>query len=318
MKRLYIVGNGFDLYHGMKTTYHNFKSYLREHRSPVYESVEKYIGYDYEDEKSSVWNKFEENLKNLEEDTIIEECRVYLIGYGEDEWSDSAHHDFQYCIDSIKNNLTSGLLDNFTDWIKNENFKLNQINRKLLLLDDSLFLSFNYTMLLEEKYGIKSNNILHIHNSVEGGNELILGHNYSEAKRIQNEKSFPNIRTKSDIDELLAERGLEEDDVRYREGKNIIRSYYGENHKNSMGIIERNKDFFESLDDVESIHVIGHSMSEVDIDYFDEITKKVNKDVQWNFTWHTSEDKENIECFIKRANINQYRLGFISDYEIRE
>lgn len=35
----------------------------------------------------------------------------------------------------------------------------------------------------------------------------------------------------NDIDEIFAERGREEEDVRYREGKEMIQSYYGVNYK---------------------------------------------------------------------------------------
>lgn len=44
MKNLYIIGNGFDLYHGLDTKYQTFAKYLAENDSEVYDLLLTYYG----------------------------------------------------------------------------------------------------------------------------------------------------------------------------------------------------------------------------------------------------------------------------------
>ncbi|TOO33607.1 AbiH family protein, partial [Vibrio parahaemolyticus] len=39
---LYIIGNGFDLHHGMQTSYESFKLYLQRKHQFVFDTVEKF------------------------------------------------------------------------------------------------------------------------------------------------------------------------------------------------------------------------------------------------------------------------------------
>ena len=42
MANLYILGNGFDLYHNFKTSYHDFKEWLKVNDNEKYLIMEKY------------------------------------------------------------------------------------------------------------------------------------------------------------------------------------------------------------------------------------------------------------------------------------
>ncbi|MEX5528372.1 AbiH family protein [Pseudomonas syringae] len=44
MQILYIIGNGFDLHHGLPTQYKHFKDYLRTEDPEVYDWVDSYVG----------------------------------------------------------------------------------------------------------------------------------------------------------------------------------------------------------------------------------------------------------------------------------
>jgi hypothetical protein len=55
--RLIIIGNGFDLYHGIKSSYYNFKEYLYNNSHINFLiSIEKYIPSD------ELWSNFEQAL----------------------------------------------------------------------------------------------------------------------------------------------------------------------------------------------------------------------------------------------------------------
>ena len=44
IKHLYIIGNGFDLYHGAESSYADFRKYLLHHNVDVVKSLELFFG----------------------------------------------------------------------------------------------------------------------------------------------------------------------------------------------------------------------------------------------------------------------------------
>ena len=65
INHLYIIGNGFDLYHGLPTSYGHFSDYVKEHDNELAELVEKYYFHKI---NSDFWSDFEENLSGLDDD----------------------------------------------------------------------------------------------------------------------------------------------------------------------------------------------------------------------------------------------------------
>ncbi|MDG3535014.1 AbiH family protein, partial [Klebsiella pneumoniae] len=54
--RLYIIGNGFDIRHGLPTRYKHFKSYVAKNDKELYDAIEEYIPAGDE------WNELESAL----------------------------------------------------------------------------------------------------------------------------------------------------------------------------------------------------------------------------------------------------------------
>ena len=88
---LYIIGNGFDLYHGLMTGYNHFRRYVQKNDVELYELIEKYYEYKEDD----FWYNFEENLATLDDFALREYARNFLEDYGFDKWRDAYHHDYQ-------------------------------------------------------------------------------------------------------------------------------------------------------------------------------------------------------------------------------
>lgn len=63
---------------------------LKKHE--LIERLEKYIPSE------DLWSCFEEALGTLDYEQLQEDNSSYLIGYGDDNWRDSANHDYQYMI----------------------------------------------------------------------------------------------------------------------------------------------------------------------------------------------------------------------------
>jgi len=78
MKNLYIVGNGFDLYHGLDTKYQSFAKFLAKKDNEVYELFLKYYGLPdiSEDivtkEEYASWATFELSLANLDYEQVLD------------------------------------------------------------------------------------------------------------------------------------------------------------------------------------------------------------------------------------------------------
>jgi len=281
---LNIIGNGFDLHHGIRSSYFNFKDYLEDNDSDVFEMIEKYLG-----NTQNFWYSFEQNLAYLDEDSILDHASNYLVSYGADDWSDANHHDYQYEIEQITKPLTSGLQKNFTQWVKQ--LEISHFKNQLLCFEEnSIFLTFNYTSTLEKLYGIDETRILHIHGYVsKEKNELIFGHNYIKPSNNIDLEKIKNELGEEAYYEYVEK--LSDGDIRVTEGTEILNSYFTETFKPTEVIITENKVFFEELSKISKITIIGHSLESVDMPYFEEIVNRINSsEVKWFVHYHKQED----------------------------
>ena len=49
MKRVFIIGNGFDLAHGLKTGYFSFRDFLKSKDRPFYDQIKEYNLFEGDD-----------------------------------------------------------------------------------------------------------------------------------------------------------------------------------------------------------------------------------------------------------------------------
>ena len=61
-KHLYIIGNGFDLHHGINSSYKNFQEWMHENNPDVIEKVDEIYGFCDEE----WWSDFENQLASLD------------------------------------------------------------------------------------------------------------------------------------------------------------------------------------------------------------------------------------------------------------
>lgn len=130
INHLYIIGNGFDLYHGLPTSYGNFRDYVKEHDAKLYDLVDKYFLYNT---NSDFWSDFESNLGNFDDDLLREYGLNYLEDYGCVNWRDTFHHDYQFELDSVIDKITQGLHQSFVGWLSQISF--NGVNKQAITLE---------------------------------------------------------------------------------------------------------------------------------------------------------------------------------------
>ena len=283
MSRLYIIGNGFDIHHGIKSRYADFKIYVQKNDYELFDTLEKYFNTD------ELWSDFEETLAYIDTDTITDDASNFLVSYGADDWSDAYHHDYQYEIDKALELVTDRLKTHFTNWI----LSLSISSEPIVNIDrNATFLTFNYTSTLESIYNVPANKIVYIHNkAIDSESLLILGHS-----RMFNEN------------ESFSKYNDEDSDPRVAEGNDILDQYFKDTYKDTKTIIVENITFFESLQDIDEIFILGHSISPVDIKYFEQIANIINPDSIWVISYYSLEEKEEKYDKVIKLGIDSSRI----------
>ncbi|MGI9363359.1 MAG: bacteriophage abortive infection AbiH family protein [Parasphingorhabdus sp.] len=267
---LYIIGNGFDLHHGIPSSYKEFGEYLRKVDNDTFSFVERYFDAD-----DKFWFEFEERLAFFDSDTLIDDASNFLVGYGAEEWSDAYHHDYQYEIDRAVKAISATMRARFAEWIRQLPLPhAHNIAERLLPIDTSAtFLNFNYTPSLQQLYAVPDDRILHIHGAGRNSDaSLILGHGWEPEENPDPYRFWDNP---------------EDADMRIVEGQELIDSYFKETFKPTEQILRNNQHFFDDLGSVKKIFVMGHSLSEVDHAYFTKVIQHIDIErVNWKISHH--------------------------------
>jgi len=266
---LFIIGNGFDLYHDIKSSYADFYEWLIKHNSSDFVKDMESMFPTLKDGKPLLWQDFEE-----------------AIGRGNPL---KIHQDFFHGMDDglfdkeIQNRVLKHIKPTLEEipillkeWAKSllENVKeIRPIPGLIEVGWGSLFLTFNYTMLLENVYLVPEEQILHIHNSIEQEKPIITGHR-QPISEDQEDSSSVNVEYSA---------------------KHIAKALNGL-YKPVEFIIKEHRDFFDSLSNITNVIVFGFSISSIDRDYFNEVFHHVHDNAKWFFI---SKDEENREFHMK-------------------
>lgn len=215
MNKLIIIGNGFDLSHNLKTTYKDFKNYIKNDDIHFYNLITKYI------DSNELWSNFEEALTELDFEYLESEAACLLGDISDDDWRDSQWGDYQYEIDNCLS-FADDIPKKIQNWIRYEENK--SLKRKFSIINaDKYYLNFNYSNTLESIYNIPSEQILYIHGKADSDDKLVIGHH-----------DLPYYKKPQ----------KEYEDFRIQEGKTIINSYYSKTFKDTKKIIANNIFFF--------------------------------------------------------------------------
>lgn len=247
--RLYIVGNGFDLHHGIASRYSQFAAYIAQADPTISRLVQDYFSAD-----AAFWADFEQRLADFDAD--------HAIDYAMQFHSDERHGDFQYKCEQIASGLSTGLCARFGEWIRSLRIPAgHEIDRPLKLDPGAAFLSFNYTPTLEVIYRVPRDRILYIHGRADDPSDpLILGHGWERRpeERLNSSPAGPD------------------DDWRIRDGIDHIEGYFAETFKPTGELIDRHAAFFGSLAQVRDIRIMGHGLAEVDEPYISAVMDSVD------------------------------------------
>lgn len=298
MKNLYIIGNGFDIYHGLDTKYQSFAKYLSQTDSEVYDLILDYYGLPdiseepVGDEEYAAWATFELSLADLDYEQVLDDHSDSIANPGSEDFRDRDWHTYQIDMELIIEKLTKRLISNFNNFILNVQYPANIDDKRLQFALSRQFLNFNYTDTLQRYYDVDSQEICYIHEkSSKDDCKIILGHGTDPSNFEVKDPEPPKGLNEEELQEWR-EQMSDQYDYSYESAKDEILSYYIKAFKNTLSIIDKNISFFESLNKVENIYVLGHSISDVDIKYFEAIKKYTPQEAKWHVTFYSDYERQ--------------------------
>jgi hypothetical protein len=328
--KLYITGNGFDLHHGVKSSYYDFKNYLKKANPELLTELESFIDCE------NIWSDFENSLAFLSREKIMEAVDIGLPNKDPDD------EDFSVAEYEIALEQATGRVWQFTDnlkywfhkWIKKMNVSNIEKYRCLQLDKDAFFINFNYTDLLETCYQISGEQIIYLHgNKNDKVESIILGHGHNPDQTLtdwirknRKEKRFqPVLKNKkgkfyhnnrlSYFAWFVTEKEMEKrlSPVRYYAIDRVvgeIEDYYEKSQKKVSAVLKKHEYELNKLEDVQEIIILGHSLSEVDREYFKYLQThhKNPESIKWKISYHSENDLERIDDFIRQMNIERERV----------
>lgn len=302
MANLNIIGNGFDLFHGLPTSYYYFACFLLSEDEELYDDLAEMYGFS----KGIIHHFSEEIERGIDDVGYWREFERHL-GYLSSQWVENSLIDDLYLeypdavdLEIEQPNHSSKIKEMLRRWIETTiDTKMNySIIRKMIgtnkvdFSENDTFVSFNYTHTLEKVYGIQ--NILHIHGEANGPifSELIVGHgNTAIIKELEDKISELDL---DDYDQPSRNRKIE-----YQFEKDVLK----ELRKPIENCREKLRTFINGIDQPDNICVYGFSLGDVDIPYLQLIHEQWPT-CKWQFSYYAETDKESIERAAKNLNLN--------------
>lgn len=290
---LYVIGNGFDLAHGVPSSYSKFRDWLGR-RSNLRETLETYIRND------ALWWNFEEALSDLDLDMPSMAIPEMLDAFDAYD-PDAQMADYYAAIDMAMlpvDTITNELPQKFRRWIETLRVDTSMKPLSSVVKPGAKYLNFNYTEFAETLYGAKG--VCYIHGSRKNRkSKLILGHSYKKfvpdvsVKMPKFKDGFKRTMVNAAFDDAMVHAGW----------------YDQATTKNSRQIIKEHKSFFDGLSNINTVIVIGHSLSEVDMEYFEKICSEIRNDAAWIFSCHDSAGLKSINAFVKTMGIGADKVA---------
>lgn len=282
MKKLYVIGNGFDLYHGLSSRYADFYRYVEENDPDLL--IELYSYFPFRVDKNYLWNNFEQDLCLFNHKRFM---RTYNhVDLTSESFRPSELHGLLDEVTAESERLADQIREAFRDWV--EGFELEEIDRKryipLLLDQHGLYLNFNYTDTLVEFYRIPKERILYIHHNANAcDGELIFGHG-----KKRDQKEIPTF-----------DEDGEPTRTPFTDSENASRSLFYVFKKDAKAVIEEHRDWFSKLKGLEEVIVLGHSMGRVDWPYFRAIAKQAPQ-ARWMVSYYGDKELRKLQKYTAR------------------
>lgn len=272
---LYLIGNGFDCHHNLKTNYCYFKNYVMQRNPKLVNKIDdlfneiipNYLEKSEDIEKWSILEKYLGQIHDLD----YEEFYNYALSNSEQDDERASYFEdplYNASVLSDKYKVFNELNNYFEGWVKSINTSIASKDENLTLACDDFYINFNYTDTLERLYKIPSNNVFHIH--IKNG-KFILGHNRFYNKPFSNPYYIYVQKWNGLLVPAL------DDDYRHTSVRERLNDLYDDifytYYKNSQNIINNNKQIFDNIINYKRIVIMGPSLGSEDEVYIEYLSK---------------------------------------------
>ena len=282
MAKLYVIGNGFDLWHKLPTSYVSFYNFAKE----TLDEIEAYYLLDvkkavpWSDFENSLgqfnWKEFYKSYNNI--DVSAEDFRPSFVYGLEDDLNEQADQH----VEAIR--------ECFHEWVTG--IDVSKTDKRLGLSKSAQFITFNYTSTLELIYSIENGNILHIHGRADGNSDqLVFGHGEV-------------IKEEPELDENGESRR-----TIFSDAEGAAKYPFYALQKPVDKVIRAHRNFFDSLGQTSEIIVIGHSLNKIDVPYFKEICGKT-PNAGWTICLHEPDKKYQFMQVLIECGVQPERIYF--------
>ena len=287
--RLFVIGNGFDINLGLNTSYKDFYYFLKQkHPEFLIETGEILWA---KKETDPLWSNFEREL-----------CSVNFMPFSIEDYECSENVSFDGLYEMKLNGIFSwkeSLDKHFREWI---DFSYNTPIHKPCVFDENdYFVNFNYTNSLEDVYSVKRDHILYIHGRANDIGPLIFGHGVThDLTKLYDDLNLTTdgyiICSASQLNDLIA-----------------IDTLIDQLRKPVDKLKMQLENWLNNLSEIRDVYVLGHSLGEVDLPYFQVIKEAATLDAKWHFSYHNDKDKDNITKRADELSINAFSVAKIDE-----
>ena len=357
MATLFIIGNGFDLAHGLSTSYFDLKQYISTKDAEVYKQINEQLFVGNQD----LWSSFECNVGTkddyfeqglmdiiqttqdmadsmpaggdpMEGDVLIQkENNDYAIEQAISQSLNSEYEKFHF------GDLYDVFLSDLKELLKAADIVSLSKNRNAIIealitvSTNPKFITFNYTHTLEHIYDVNKEDIMYLHGEL-GHTEILFGNQEEKITELESEnfietdKEYEKYQKECDDYNALSPEERKNcnyypetlhDYLSYPNLKGIDCSeyvrQYNECKKQWIKHLEVAKfEEFIKPCDFDNIVILGHSLGEVDIEYFRKLDTRF-PNAKWTVSVHevdgkTSITRTNIKTFFPQKKVNFFNL----------
>lgn len=286
MSKLYIIGNGFDINHGLPCRYSDFLKYVCRYHHDDFHRIGNMFGNG---NPSDLWKDFEANLATFDINRSIKNNLERFV--------ESARHNPQFNISeltSLENGCDSLIQDIsflFRKWVHNKLVGY-KVKPQYFLSPNDFYISFNYTNILERTYNIPRQRICYIHRCL-CDDEItmpIFGHGLD----IIGEQ----IKLNNTSQEIIGKINVDMEEVKNTYYKLIVDLKKDTNE--GLQNLEASCFFVNTNKYIDEIIILGHSLGLSDVSYFERIAEFTNESVPITFSFFKEKEKQSIKDSIEK------------------
>ena len=272
---LYIIGNGFDLHHGLKTSYLNFRDdYVKKKSSILWNDLLDIYGEAPQND-NLWWKDFENMLGKVDYESLSKLCNGDALG-----------------VIKVRNLMKGKLPPLFGKWIKDVNSQIDASEIELMneIDADSLFFTLNYTLLLEKAYHVKEDNVWHIHGTIKHPDDIVVGHDADAGQLVKYTQEYNKDQQR--ISPSYADNINQE----ALNGAKKVRNR-----------IYLQKDKFYQYSNIRHYVAMGFSFNDIDMPYIEKMwsVNRQKEDADWTLYWYSSGEDNLMKKKLIELGVNE-------------